>query len=96
MKLSRFVTVDLEYCPDCNIFLTAILNFNLYKLVVRTVRFDESIGGLLQHGSSDTTYPSCPILYLALCSSYLPWRPSCLDRGALIYVDTPGCGTSVV
>ena len=27
---------------------------------------------------------------------YLPWWPSCLDRGALINVDAPGCGTSVV
>ena len=22
----------------------------------------------------------------------LPWWPSCLDRGALINVDSPGCG----
>ena len=27
---------------------------------------------------------------------YLPWWPSCLDRGALNNVDAPGCGTSVV
>ena len=27
---------------------------------------------------------------------YLPWWPSCLDRGALINADAPGCGTSVV
>ena len=27
---------------------------------------------------------------------YLPWVPSCLDRGALINVEAPGCGTSVV
>ena len=25
-------------------------------------------------------------------SSYLPWWPSCLDRGALINVDAPGSG----
>ena len=29
-------------------------------------------------------------------SIYLPWWPSCLDRGALINVDAPGSGTSVV
>ena len=27
---------------------------------------------------------------------YLPWWPSCLDRGALNNVEAPGCGTSVV
>ena len=27
---------------------------------------------------------------------YLPWWPSCSDRGALNNVDAPGCGTSVV
>ena len=27
---------------------------------------------------------------------FLPWWPSCLDRGALNNVDAPGCGTSVV
>ena len=27
---------------------------------------------------------------------YLPWWPSCLDRGALNNVDAPGFGTSVV
>ena len=26
----------------------------------------------------------------------LPWWPSCLDHGALINADVPGCGTSVV
>ena len=26
----------------------------------------------------------------------VPWWPSCLDRGALINVDAPGFGTSVV
>ena len=26
----------------------------------------------------------------------MSWWPSCLDRGALINVDAPGCGTSVV
>ena len=26
----------------------------------------------------------------------MPWWPSCLDRGALINVDAPGCGTLVV
>ena len=26
----------------------------------------------------------------------LPWWPSCLDHGALINVDAPGCGMSVV
>ena len=26
----------------------------------------------------------------------IPLRPSCLDSGALIKVDAPGCGTSVV
>ena len=26
----------------------------------------------------------------------MPWWPSCLDRGALINVNAPGCGTSVV
>ena len=29
-------------------------------------------------------------------SSNTAWLLSCLDRGALITVDTPGCGTSVV
>ena len=29
-------------------------------------------------------------------SLYLPCWPSCLDRSALINVDSPGCGTSVV
>ena len=28
--------------------------------------------------------------------SYLPWWPSCLDRGALNNVEATGCGTSVV
>ena len=27
---------------------------------------------------------------------YVPWWLSCLDRGALNNVDSPGCGTSVV
>ena len=27
---------------------------------------------------------------------YLPWWPSCSDRGALNNVDSPGCGKSVV
>ena len=27
---------------------------------------------------------------------HLPWWPSSLDRGALINVEAPGCGTSVV
>ena len=31
-----------------------------------------------------------------LISIYLPWWPSCLDRGALNNVEAPGCGTSVV
>ena len=26
----------------------------------------------------------------------MPWWPSCLDGGALINVEAPGCGTSVV
>ena len=26
----------------------------------------------------------------------IPWLLSCLDRGVLNNVDTPGCGTSVV
>ena len=26
----------------------------------------------------------------------MPWWPCCLDRGALINVDAPGCVTSVV
>ena len=28
--------------------------------------------------------------------THLPWWPSCLDSGALINADAPGCGTSVV
>ena len=27
---------------------------------------------------------------------YLSWWPNWLDRGALVNVDAPGCGTSVV
>ena len=33
---------------------------------------------------------------IEVSSYYLPWWPSCLDRGALNNVDAPGCGTSVV
>ena len=29
-------------------------------------------------------------------SDSVPWWPSCLDHGALINVDAPGCSTSVV
>ena len=43
-------------------------------------------------GRSMYMFPHSP------CSakSFLPWWPSCLDRGALINADAPGCGTSVV
>ena len=28
--------------------------------------------------------------------TFLAWLPSCLHRGALTNVDSPGCGTSVI
>ena len=35
-------------------------------------------------------------LYTQTISAYLPWWPSWLGRDALINVDAPGCGMSVV
>ena len=39
--------------------------------------------------------PKCSLLYTKIhveryLKDYLPWWPSCLDRGALINVDAPG------
>ena len=36
------------------------------------------------------------VIRLYKASFHLPWWPSCLDRGALINVEVPGCGKSVV
>ena len=44
----------------------------------------------------NTTAQKTKNLYIKTISAYLPCWPSCLDRDALINVDAPGCGTSVV
>ena len=54
-------------------------------------------GGHLQNKSNLNHYITPISVHPSIITeSDLPWLPSWLDRGALINVDAPGCGTSVV
>ena len=87
--IDEFLEMLAELMPKCsNLIIFGDLNFHWSNMQNPLVEIlEDSIFALGMQQLVDVPTHK---------NGNLPWWPSCLDRGALINADAPGCGTSVV